>query len=196
MLKAFDKVVAQGVPQLGEAAPIYARAMRGETVENAINKAGTKAAQFTQSGPENALRTTFRSLDDKIAAGKLRGFSDSEKAAIQDVSRGTKLGNLLRAGGKFAPTGVVPFLGSGGVGAITDMATGNHAMGAAAALATMLAGGASRAGANALQGRNAQIAAALVRRGAEAPQVDRTGLMASPLPNALARAIGSQLVAQ
>ncbi len=191
MLKSFDKVVAQGVPQLAEAAPIYHRAMKGETVQKAVGKAERKAGQFTQSGDENALRTTFRSLEDKIDEGKLRGFTADETAAIKAVSRGTKAVNGLRAIGRFAPKGPVS-MGASVLGpVIAGTAAGQPGLGALAAMLMAGAGTASHAGAGALAKRNAAIASALVRRGGSAPEVERAGLLASPELASIGRALAT-----
>jgi hypothetical protein len=168
MLEKFDDFIEKGVPELKDAAAIYRRAKKGELIETAIELAGARAGQFSGSGFENALRTEFRGLERQIIKGQLKGLSDDEIAAIKKVAEGGQVENVLRNVGRFAPTGVVSFAGSGGVPFLVGNAIGGPAMGATLAAATMGAGFAGRAGATAMQKGNADIASALMRRGGAA----------------------------
>lgn len=164
MRRQFDELL-NTVPELRPANALYARASKGDMIETAIELAGSRAGQFTGSGFENALRTEFRALDRQIIRGELKGLSEAEIAAIRKIARGGNLENALRGLGKLAPTGVVSMGMGGGLPFLVGNALGGPAMGAAAAGATMGAGMAGRAGATALQKRNAAVASALARRG-------------------------------
>ena len=120
-----------------------------------IENAKLTAPNFTGSGYENALRTQFRTLAKN--ANKMRGFSKTEQTAIERVAKGGPLENTLRMLGKFAPTGVVSTVMSGGAGAAIGGPVG--------AVALPAAGFAARQGATALTARNARAASELMRSG-------------------------------
>ncbi len=130
MLKAFDEIVAQGVPQLAEAKPIYARAARGKTIEKAV----------LQGERKGNYKAAFSKINEGIEGGKLHGFSAEDKSAIARAAQGTRTGNALRGASKLTLRGP-------------------------AALATFPIGVATKAGANAIDRKNALLAAALVKRG-------------------------------
>lgn len=157
--------VVAGDPQAASAAlstarNLWSRMSKAEVVQDAIEKAGVRAGQFTGSGFENALRTQFRqiAMNDK----RMRGFSKAEQEAIKKVAMGGPIDNALRMLGKLAPTGVI----SGGIGAGAGYAVG----GPVGAVAVPLAGTLARRGATNLTQRNVQKAGELMRRGAPAPK--------------------------
>lgn len=92
-----DNFVSSIDPQLGQtvsqARALWGQLRRSETVQSAI-----KAAENTASGFENGMRIEFRKIlkDPR----KLRGFSELERKAMQQVVKGSPLGNLLRQIGK------------------------------------------------------------------------------------------------
>lgn len=143
---------------LTEARGLWSKARKSEVVEELVDRAKTRASQFSGSGYENALRTEFRNLS--LSPRRMRTFSAEEQAAIKKVAKGGPLENILRLAGKFAPTGVVSSALSGGVGFATA--------GPAGAVALPAIGFAARKGATALTQRNAQNAAELMRRGGPA----------------------------
>ena len=144
-----------GVAKLTEARSLWSRMRKGEIVEDLIENAKLTAPNFTGSGYENALRTQFRTLAKN--ANKMRGFSKTEQTAIERVAKGGPLENTLRMLGKFAPTGVVSTVMSGGAGAAIGGPVG--------AVALPAAGFAARQGATALTARNARAASELMRSG-------------------------------
>lgn len=145
----------QGVESLRQARDLWSRMRKSELIETAIERAGTRAGQFSGSGFENALRTEFRQL--AMNPRRLRGFTDAERDAVRRVATGGPIENVLRLVGKLAPTGVV----SGGVGAGLGYTIG----GPVGAVAVPAAGAAARYGATALTAANAQRAGAMVRGG-------------------------------
>lgn len=169
MLKKFDDVVDQGVPQLKDANALYHRAKKGELIDTAIELAGSRAGQFSGSGFENALRTEFRNLDRQIIKGQLKGITDEEAAAIKKVANGGPLENAARWLGKFAPTGVIPAIGAGGGMFAIGNAIGGPAAGGIAAGTALGSGALARKIATGMQSKNAAIASALMRRGGTAP---------------------------
>lgn len=137
----------------------WSRYRKSETIQEAVEKAGIRAGQFTGSGFENALRTQFRQI--AMNTKRMRGFSKEEQEAIKKVAMGGKLDNAMRMLGKFAPTGVVSAAISGG---------GGYAVGGpAGAVAVPLLGAAARRGATKLTERNVIKADELIRRGVPAP---------------------------
>lgn len=97
LVEAIDDIVEQADPALGEALAkarnLWGRMRRSEIIANAMAKAENQA-----SGYENGLRTQFRTI---LNNKKLRrGFSADEIKAMEDVVRGTRLGNLLRQAGR------------------------------------------------------------------------------------------------
>lgn len=159
---------------LTEARGLWSKARKSEAVEDLMERAKTRASQFSGSGYENALRTEFRNLI--MNPRKMRVFSAEEQDAIKKVAKGGALENSLRMLGKFAPTGVVSSALSGGMGFA--------AAGPAGAVALPALGFAARRGATALTERNAKLAAELMRRGSPIPPSLRPFLPA--LPAALA----------
>lgn len=158
-----DKVAA-----LQTARDSWAKMSKGELVDDLVDRAGTRAGQFTGSGFENAVRTEFRQL--ALNPKRLRGFSDEERSAIKRVAEGGPIGNVMRWAGKFAPRGVVS--------AAAGQMLGNAVAGPAGGYAAMAAGEAGRYGATASTLRNATMASELMRRGGPA--------VSTPNPRALA----------
>jgi hypothetical protein len=145
--------VAEGTTALREARALWTRGSKAETIEKLIQRAETRAGQYSGSGMENALRTEFRQLamNDK----KMRLFSPEEQRAIKLVSEGAPLTNAMRWVGKAAPTGIV----SSGVGIGTTAAFGPWGM------ALPAAGLAGRGAATALTKGAANKAALTMRAG-------------------------------
>lgn len=188
MLDKFHKYLDPIAPEIAQANAIYHRAANGDMIETAIELARTRAGQFSGSGFQNALQTEFRALDRQIVKGQLKGLSQDEIDAIQKVARGGPIEDALRYLGKLAPTGVVSMSASGGVPFFIGNAVGGPAVGAAAAGATMGTGMAARAAATKMTEGNANVAAALARRGGRA-------VVPVVAPNTL-RALEANLVGQ
>jgi hypothetical protein len=100
---------------LTEARGLWQSAKKSEAVEGLVERATTRAGQFSGSGFENALRTEFRQF--VMNKKNLRGWSSEEVAAAKKVAEGGTIDNIARMLGKFAPTGVVSGVLSGGAGA-------------------------------------------------------------------------------
>ncbi|NIA67769.1 hypothetical protein HBA54_04125 [Pelagibius litoralis] len=151
--------VKEATTALKEARGLWQKASKGEAIENLIRRADDRASQFSGSGLENALRTEFRNL--AMNEKKMRLFSKAEQAAIKKVGQGGKIENVLRALGKFAPTGVVSSVLSGGAGYGIGGPVG--------ALALPALGYAARGGATAMTQANARAASELMRAGHATP---------------------------
>lgn len=150
---------AKATEALKEARGLWSKASKGELLDDLVERAQTRASQFSGSGYENAIRTEFRQL--AMNEKRMRRFSADEREAIQAVVKGGPVGNALRLLGKLAPTGVV----SGGIGA----GAGYLAGGPAGAALIPAAGLVGRQGATMATERNARLASELVRRGGPAP---------------------------
>lgn len=107
MLDEFDNFAERQAPEFAQAKQIYSRVKRAELLEQTQDLAEARAAQFTGSGLENAIRTEYRALDRKLIKDQLRGFSKAEQEAIRRVARGTFASNIARNVGRFSPTGPV-----------------------------------------------------------------------------------------
>jgi hypothetical protein len=140
---------------LQSARSLYTRKRKGEAIESMIEKAKNRAAQFSGSGYENALRTEFRKLAQNDRG--MRMFNPKEQAAIRRVARGGPIENSLRMMGKYAATNPVSTAIGSGIGAAVGGPIG--------AAVVPVAGGIARAGATALTKRNAALASELMRRG-------------------------------
>lgn len=163
-LKRVDVVVGkdkvdEATSALTEARGLWSKFRKGEVIEDLIERAENRAAQFSGSGKENALRTEFRQLAQNPK--RMRLFSETERKAIQRVARGGPLENALRFIGKFAPTGTISTFLTGGAGYAIGGPVGSAAL--------MGAGAAGRMGAKALTGRNARIASEVMRSGGDIP---------------------------
>jgi hypothetical protein len=145
---------------LTQARDLWSRFRKGEVIGDLVERAGTRGANFTGSGQENALRAEFRTLSRN--AKKMRGFTAAEQQAIRKVAQGGPVENAMRALGKFAPTGVVSTGLSGGMGYAIGGPVGSAAL--------MGAGMAGRKAATAMTSRNAQLAELLTRSGGQIPK--------------------------
>jgi len=95
-----------------EARDAYSRMKKAEVFEDMLEEAKLDRSKFTQSGEENSLAKQLRQLakNDK----KMRLFTKEEQAAITKAAEGGTLQNLLKFFGRFAPTGPVSGLFTGG----------------------------------------------------------------------------------
>jgi len=94
--------------EIGDARGNWAAASRAETIANR-EEAAVDRASSTGSGANinNATRQNLRWIIDPTHPERRRGFTDDEVALMRRVVRGTFTGNITRAFGKFAPTGIV-----------------------------------------------------------------------------------------
>lgn len=120
MLDEFDNWAEPALPGVEEARKVAQRGILGREMERANELAtGPQAAQFSQSGEENALRSVYRNLDRQEIKGR-NAYPEELADKIREVSRGTDYSNAMRTLGKFAPNSAVsaiPSLGASGVGA-------------------------------------------------------------------------------
>ena len=91
----------------------YSKMKKAETFQDMLEEAQLDKSKFTQSGSENSLAKQLRDLakNDK----KMRLFSKEEQEAIKNAAKGGTLQNLLKLYGRFAPTGPVAGLFTGGL---------------------------------------------------------------------------------
>ncbi|QLH13576.1 hypothetical protein HYQ43_04670 [Paracoccus pantotrophus] len=132
LLEKFDDWRGQHVPEYQQADALYGRMKRAQDVDFRIEKAERRAASSGSGGNRvNAARQNIKALLDNPKAS--RGYSDVEKALMEDIVRGSPAVNTLRNVGKLSPTsGALPLLGSlTGVGVAPQVAV--PAMGIAAA---------------------------------------------------------------
>lgn len=100
---------------LKQARQAWSRMRKSELVDEAILKAERRAASTGSGGnPNNQIRQNLRGLLDNPK--KARFFTADEKAAIDEVVRGTPTQNAMRLVGKLSPNGngLMLALGIGG----------------------------------------------------------------------------------
>lgn len=165
MLDEFDAWAEPALPGVDEARKVAQRAILGREMATANELAtGPRAAQFTQSGEENALRSVYRGLDTKEVMGR-NSYPPELESKIQEVARGTNFSNAMRALGKFAPTSAVSALPTVGAAGVASSAFGPIGL----AMAPVVAG-AGLFGRKVATGQTQRAAreAELVARGGEA----------------------------
>jgi hypothetical protein len=145
---------------LNLARDVWTRLSKGNVIQDAVEKAGVRAGQFSGSGFENALRTQFRQI--AMNPKRMRGFSPDEQEAIKKVAMGGPMDNAFRMLGKLAPTGIV----SATLGGSAAYAMGGP-VGTAAA---WLAGTAGRKLATESTKRNVTNVDEMVRMGMPSPK--------------------------
>jgi len=165
MLEEFDNWSSPLAPEFAQARSIASKYINAGKIQDAIERAGSKAGQYSGSGFENALRTEFRALDRKIINGQERGFRPEVAKAIRDVSRGTPASNVARNVGKLAPTGVVSASLGTGVPFAIGTSVGGPGVGAALSGLTGAAGVVGRNTATRMGINNANLAELIARNG-------------------------------
>lgn len=101
-----------GMKALMDARNLASRVSKMERVKSAVERAELRAASTGSGGnADNATRQNLRRLLENP-----RGFTPDEQKALSAVVRGTPVQNAARLAGKFAPTGVVSGVLSGGAG--------------------------------------------------------------------------------
>lgn len=138
-----------------KARDLWSKGAKLELIERMVENAKTSAPSFSGSGLENALRTEFKNLARN--QNKMRTFTPEERQAITLVARGNAARLTARGVGKFAPTGVVSTVLSGGTGAALGGGIG--------AVALPAAGFAARQVATALIKRHIRQLEATIRSG-------------------------------
>lgn len=131
LLDEFDGWRNARVPEYQQADAIYGRMKRAQDVDWRIEKADRRAASTGTGGNQvNAARQNIRQILDNPKSS--RGYSEVEKALMEDIVRGTGATNALRLAGRLSPTsGALPLMGNiAGVG--LNPVVGIAAMGASA----------------------------------------------------------------
>lgn len=145
----------KGAEALKEARELWSRVRKTEMVEGAVEKAELRAASTGAGGnADNATRQNLRRILEKE-----RGLKPDERKALETVVRGTPGQNALRLAGKFAPTGVVSGVLSGGAGL---------GLLGPAGLAIPLAGAGAKAVADRMTGKNVNKLVEILRAGGNA----------------------------
>lgn len=167
-----DDVVAGDVDVLKTLIPkardLWARMSRSQIVDDAIESGSNNYLSGGSSGIRNQFASILR--NKKLS----RGFSKTELAAMRRVVNGT------------FPEKVLNLMG-GGLAQIAQIGMGLGLGGPGGALAGMATGGVARKASEALSGRNAEIARAIVAKG---------GTGALPKANPQAVALIEQLMRQ
>jgi hypothetical protein len=162
----FDEWADPLRPGHAEGRALYAAGKRGEKMDQLATQAANQAGQFKGSGYENALRTQYRQLAQRIAKGQARGYTPEQVEAIQRVARGGPIENAARNVGSLAPNRPFHAIMGGGMPATLAMLAGLSPQAAFAIGGGLLTASAvGRTTATTMQKRNAQIAAALMRGG-------------------------------
>lgn len=90
------------VSALNDARSTYAKAKKQQTIEDMIKRADVRAAQMTQGGTDNALRTEFSAL--ALNNKRMAAFSKEEKAQINEIAKGGgNIQKFLRGFGRLGP---------------------------------------------------------------------------------------------
>jgi len=131
----------------------YGRLKKSEIFEDMLNNAQLDQSKFTASGAENSMAQQLRQLAKNEK--KMRLFTKQEQDAIEKAAKGGTTQNLLKFYGRFAPTGVVSGIFSGGAIAYEPTLGAPFAAGAAA----------SRIGAEAMRRTAIENLAAQMRLG-------------------------------
>lgn len=127
ILKGDVKAVGQA---WDEARNAYSRMKKSEVFEDMLDEAKLDVSKFTQSGEENSLAKQLRQLakNDK----KMRLFTADERKAIEQAAKGGTTQNLLKFFGRFAPTGPVSGIFTGGASVLAPQVGIPMALGSAA----------------------------------------------------------------
>lgn len=146
-----------------DARQLWQRARKGDDIEYAFERAKNQASGF-----ENGLRVQFRSILNNKK--KMRGYTQEEKAAIEQVVRGGGLENTAKAIGKFGFTeGQATSMLMSSLGVAGGAAVG----GGAGAVAVPLVGKVSKNLAQKLTRNNAEMVSQIVRQGKDSDSIAR-----------------------
>lgn len=132
LTQSFDEWAAPTLPGVDEARKTASRYIQGDRIDSVIDRAGARASQVTQAGPEAALRTEFRALDRGITDGTEK-FAPAVEEQIRRINRGTLFSNTMRGLGKLAPSSPMAATVGSGTGFGVGTAIGGPALGGATA---------------------------------------------------------------
>jgi hypothetical protein len=102
----------QGLQAWKEARDLYAKQSKAEVFEDMLYRAELDKSKFTASGMENSLAQQLRNLAKNER--QMRLFTKEEQEAIVDAAKGGNVQNMLKFVGRFAPTGPVTGIFTGG----------------------------------------------------------------------------------
>lgn len=94
----------------------YGKLKKAEIFEDMLSNAQLDRSKFTASGEENSMAQQLRQLAKNNK--KMRLFTKQEQEAIVDAAKGGTAQNLFKFFGRFAPTGPVSGIFSGGAMAL------------------------------------------------------------------------------
>lgn len=160
--REYDSWIDQFAPQFKQANELNRRAMLGDMMDKMEDLAEDRAAQFSQSGIDNAMRTEFSQLNKRIIRGKEKGLRPDQIEAVKAASQGTTASNSARMVGKMAPRGAITFGLTGAPAAVGALA-GSPMLGLAASGLMAGTGIAGQGLASLMRMRLAQQAAAAMR---------------------------------
>jgi len=101
-----------GVAAWNQAKNTYSRMMKADVFEEMLANAELDKSKFTQSGAENSMAQQLRNLAKN--QNKMRLFTKAEQEEIKAAAKGSSTQNLLKFFGRFAPTGPVSSIFTGG----------------------------------------------------------------------------------
>jgi hypothetical protein len=166
-IKPADILAGDGKKAANEflkARSLWTRMKKAESVDTAALRAELRAAASgSGANADNALRQNVNRLLSSPKAS--RGMSKVEKKAAERVVRGTVGQNLLRLGGKAAPTGIVSGGGGAATGALIGSFLGGPAGAAVGAVALPAAGKVSQILGDRATARNAEALSEIIRSG-------------------------------
>ena len=102
----------QGLAAWKQARDLYAKQSKAEVFEDMLYRAELDKSKFTASGAENSLAQQLRNLAKNEK--QMRLFTKEEQQAIIEAAKGGNVQNMLKFIGRFAPTGPVTGIFTGG----------------------------------------------------------------------------------
>ena len=114
-----------------EARSLWQRMRKSELIDDALERAGYRAGQFSVSGKENAIRTEFRQMALRMTRDKRfrNTFTPEEQKLIQQLGNMGSGVNILGTIGKLAPRGALTIGGGAAAGYYGDPAATGAAWG-------------------------------------------------------------------
>lgn len=166
-----------GVAAWNQARNTYSRMMKADIFDEMLANAQLDQGKFTQSGAENSMAQQLRNLAKN--KNKMRLFTKAEQEQIKAAAKGSTAQNLLKFFGRFAPTGPVSGMFTGGA-AIYEPTVG---------LPLAIGATASRTGATAIRRQSVENLADFMRTGGLQPRqssaaraLSARGLLSSQTP--------------
>jgi hypothetical protein len=123
------------VSSIKEARSLWQRMRKSELIDDALERAGVRAGQFSVAGKENAIRTEFRQYALRMTRDKRfrNQFTPEEQKLIRQLGNMGSTVNILRTIGKLAPRGALSLGGGLAAGYYGDPIATGAAWGAGSA---------------------------------------------------------------